>query len=104
MIGDASGSRSRARFSISSAISRPGTPSRISGSCTERWKSRTSASGICDSACPYTRPRRLGRPPPPAAPPHTPAHELQERDEREARVDHGADVANRLKVLLGQVL
>jgi thioester reductase-like protein len=32
--GEASGSRSRARCSISSAISRPGTPSRISGSCT----------------------------------------------------------------------
>ena len=32
--GEASGSRSRARFSISSAIWRPGTPSRMSGSCT----------------------------------------------------------------------
>ena len=34
MIGEASGSSSRARPSISSAISSPGTPSRISGSWT----------------------------------------------------------------------
>src|SRR3712207_7960595 len=45
----------RSKSSISSAISRPGTPSRISGSCTYRWNSRTSASAIRATAWPYTR-------------------------------------------------
>ena len=36
-------------------MSSTGAPSRIIGSWTKRWKSLTSASAICASACPYTR-------------------------------------------------
>ena len=52
MIGEASGSSSRASDSISSAISIPGTPSRMSGSWTYRWNRRTSASASCATAWP----------------------------------------------------
>ena len=82
MIGEASGSSSRASPSISSAISRFGTPSWISGSCDVEVEEADL--GVGDAG------ERLA----------VDAHELEEGDEREARLQRGGDVAQQLEVVL----
>ena len=82
MIGEASGSSSRARPSISSAISMPGDA--VAHERLVDVEVEEADLGVGDLR------ERL--------PVH--AHELEEGDEREARGEHGGDVAQELQVVL----
>ena len=84
MIGEASGSRSRARPSISSAISRPGDA--VAHQRLVHVEVEQADLGVGDLR------DRLA----------VDAHELEERDEREAGREHRGDVAQQLQVVLGR--
>ena len=86
MIGEASGSISRARPCISSAISRPGHA--VAHERLVDVEVEQPHLGVGD----------LGERLP------VDADELQERDEREARRQHGGDVAQELQVVLAEAL
>src|SRR3954469_12286485 len=89
MIGEASGSSSRASPSISSAISSPPTPSRMSGSRREGWKNPTPADAVAHERLVDVEMEQphLGVGDPRDRQP-VDADELEERDEREPRGEH----------------
>ena len=86
MIGEASGSSSRARSSISSAISHAGHA--VAHQRLVDVEVEEPHLGVGDLR------ERLA----------VDAHELQEGDEREAGREHGGDVAQQLQVVLGDAL
>ena len=86
MIGEASGSSSRARPSISSAISRPGDA--VAHQRLVHVEVEEPHLGVGDLR------ERLA----------VDAHELQEGDEREAGAEHRGDVAQQLQVVLAELV